>query len=744
MKRLVSILLVAVMLLGLSVSSAAANNTASETDATANFRRPLSNEMPMLIVHIDTWVTPDPQKIIDLIPEDIRPYVVFNVSLSIGTDDKGEFMRSGSGKNGGYETAKSWIRTCAENQVWVMVQPASGGKSNLPDYDKNTDYEKTVYGEFFRDYPNFLGFNYCEQFWGFGENGASTLPQRYEHFGKLLELTNKYGGYLVVSWCGNQWGQWCSPLAQLKTHTYFASQLEKYADNFILCDKYTQSSYKHDVQSQMLGFYLSGYCGNFGVRYDETAWSEHVDGDYTMSTGLSVMLESMLLSGATVIDGPELVFRDDFHEIGATRDSQGFSSRQWDTYTVYDNVALDMFRKIIDGSVRIPTREEVIARTKVAIVQNQTTGNDDAKFCTPTNLFEGLYRLEGDGGLRENYYHYKSTGRYPTVPVVYKFRDSKLEKAFKTLVKYTEYNSRWGNVDKKVQEFNKLFPKEYTGDMYAGRYENTWVTYNYYLNNKSASATMNLKYNTCDKMTLGYSMYSSGIITEYADHIDFYLNNYDDNKPNTLRTDTIKISGATERPSYTLAVRTNTVQTKPSATESWSNGVYTLTVKHNGPVDLTINCKGDADGRLTSYTPIKLTVPEKPEVYTGERQYEAECFDTKNIEKVVANGYGTGNAGYTAQGYLIFGNKNGAAFKDTVSVLEDGSHSLTLRYSCSNDVKLDLYINGSRVGSVKLAKTSGWSRGKMTVKLKAGENTVEFRAVNALSSKLYLDNMTVK
>ena len=51
--------------------------------ASSNFRRPISNESPVWIVHIDSWNYPDPEKIIDIVPEDVLPYVVFNLSLSI-------------------------------------------------------------------------------------------------------------------------------------------------------------------------------------------------------------------------------------------------------------------------------------------------------------------------------------------------------------------------------------------------------------------------------------------------------------------------------------------------------------------------------------------------------------------------------------------------------------------------------------------------------------------------------------
>ncbi|MBO7440012.1 MAG: hypothetical protein J6U21_10080, partial [Bacteroidales bacterium] len=48
----------------------------------AQQRRPIDNEHPMWFIHVDVWYQADPQKIIDLIPDDIKPYVCLNLSLS--------------------------------------------------------------------------------------------------------------------------------------------------------------------------------------------------------------------------------------------------------------------------------------------------------------------------------------------------------------------------------------------------------------------------------------------------------------------------------------------------------------------------------------------------------------------------------------------------------------------------------------------------------------------------------------
>src|SRR4030042_3860268 len=103
-------------------------------------RRPISPSSPMWLIHIDTWNYADPQKIIDLVPKDIRPYVVMNISLSINHDE--ETSRFGIAEYG-YEIAKSWLRTCAENRMWAMVQPSSGG------YSQFSDFDMSVYEEFY-------------------------------------------------------------------------------------------------------------------------------------------------------------------------------------------------------------------------------------------------------------------------------------------------------------------------------------------------------------------------------------------------------------------------------------------------------------------------------------------------------------------------------------------------------------------------------------------------------------------
>lgn len=130
-----------------------------EVLADVPLRRPISPERPMLLVHIDTWNYPDPERIIEMVPEDILPYVVFNISLSASDNVCAD----------GYAVAGSWLKACAQKRAWAIVQCASGGHSRFSDHDLS------VYEDYFRKYPNFLGWNFAEQFWGFGEEGTPSF-----------------------------------------------------------------------------------------------------------------------------------------------------------------------------------------------------------------------------------------------------------------------------------------------------------------------------------------------------------------------------------------------------------------------------------------------------------------------------------------------------------------------------------------------------------------------------------------
>lgn len=719
------------LLLFIFVLQANAQNTA--------LRRPITPNSPMWLVHIDTWNYADPQKIIDLIPLDIRPYVVMNISLSISHDVTTSQFKVAEY---GYEIAKSWIRICAENQMWVMIQPSSGG------YSQFSDSDLSVYEEFYTQYPNFIGFNYAEQFWGFGDANdplSPTWTTRMNHFTNLLKLSNQYGGYLSVSWCGNQWSPSINPMAMLKLNPNFATACKNYTENFILSEKYTQQSYQSDMESLCLGSYLSGFSGNYGIRYDDTGWTDisGVHNNFTMATAGAPHLEHAMLTGQTVIDGPELIWTQCFRETNRIASSNGYTSRNWETFPQFENVNVDLFRKILDGTVRIPKRREVIDRTKLVVINNVNSGTDDDKYSSPTTLFNGLYTMDGDGNLLNNKTFFKKSGRYPTIPTVFQLDDTDA-KSFQVQVNKSDYNTRWSTITAKTTELNTLFPEEYTGDLYAGRHENGWVVYNPYKTGQTASANIPFKYNTCSSMDLTFSQYTSGVVKETANQLTFYLNNYDNVLDTTLKTDIIKINGSTTEPSFSFQDRAN--HQTSDITTSWSGGVYTLTVKHNGALDITVDCSGSGTGRLTNYTNATLIEPQKPATYTGPRQYEAEHFDYKNVSRVITAGNTEPIRNYTGQGYITFGTNSAASVRDEIHALRKGTYQLKIKYSAPDVAiaSVDLYVNGTKVATPVFAKTadaSTWNVYTQNINLNTGNNEIRLEANTTGTGNIYFDNI---
>lgn len=688
-------------------------------------RRPISPSSPVWIVHIDTWVYADPLKCIEEIPEDIRPFVVMNLSLSVS-----DFVR----KEYPFTIVESWIRTCAEYGMWAMIQPSSGGPSNF------SDTELEVYEYFYTNYPNFVGWNFCEQNWGFGIESVS-FETRLKLFTHLLKLGDKYGGYLVMSTFLPTWGADSNPVARLKRDADFAEACKAYQKNTIVCEKYTASAGFYDVESANLGVFLSGYAGNYGIRFDECGWESREGIPFPTATGIVPILEHFMLTGETVTDGPELTWRQTILMDGTSKSPDGYTSKKLKVAPQFTNISIDIFRKILDGSVRIPTREEVIDRTKIVFVNDVTTGTAQEQYSTEPSLFTGLYGMDGE--FWDNFTWFKKTGRYPSIPMVHKEGDYETGD-FEVVIKKSEYAKRWPTIQKKVDEFNELFPSEYTGDLYAARMNNNWMTYNPYMDDdKVATAVIPLQYNTCEEIELAYSQYTSGVINEFEDKLQFYLNNYriDDTR---LREDIIKVYGSTVEPTYTYADRAD--HAASIITKTWENGVFTLTVKHNGPLDITINCAGSSTDKRTDIATAAIVAPAAPSPYMGPRQYEAEDFEYKDIQENVTAAHRQSVRDYTAMGFLSFGTNSTAAIRKNINVLRKGSYLLKTRYQVTGMpvTNIDLYVNGEKVASPRFIKTTGWGVQVETINLRAGKNIIEFKASRNGSSNIFFDNIIIE
>lgn len=719
------------------------------SNLSAQQRRPVDSQHPLWLVHIDVWNKADPQKIIDLIPDDVKPYVCMNLSLSCGYDTERNVHKM---PQNAIPTYKSWASICQKNGLWFTCQPASGGHTHILEEDLE------IFEYFFKTYPNFLGWNYAEQFWGFGDPGdkySSPLPDRIALFVKLVEMSHNYGGFLTVSFCGNIWSHPLNPIGMMKSNPDLLEVCQKYPEAILWLYKYTTSSCFYNNESVTFGPFVAGLAKNYGVRYDNCGWNgatADLVGEnkckYPVAAGIGTVMEQTGQNGGAVWDGPELIWTEDFKNLNNSNVS-GYTRRNWGRFPGFDNAWIDMFRKIIDGTLYIPSREEVVNETKFIIVNNVTSGSDEDKYATWADLYDGLYKQtdpfnRNNGQWMDNYCYFKSTGRYRAIPMAPVKGDS-LAQTIPNIVPKSARTTVWPSQAAKRNAFNNAYPEVSTGDLFVGRTKNQLVTYTpyTYLNTKkTATAEVPLQYNTCEKMQLTWNKLSSGLIREYSDSITFYLNNYRNDTTTQLK-DIIVIQGATSQPSYTLQKRANALG---SSSEVWDEETqtYTLTVSHLGPIDLTIRCAGAATDRRTdvsSNTPLEL--PKQPEPFYGEVIVEGEDMDYMSIQDCALDPYNWYKDvyGHAGNGFILMGTNKAGSLKTTLKGLKATDYRVGIRYMSPNSTaKVSVKVN-AKTQTFELPKTerNEWKYVWQTFTVTDKSNTIVITNIAGVS--FYLDNV---
>jgi len=720
---------------------------------TAQQRRPVDNQHPLWLVHVDVWNSADPQKIINLIPDDIKPYVCMNLSLSCQYDKDLDMYRM---PRCAVRTYKSWASVCQQNGMWFTCQPASGGHTHIQDDDLET------FEYFFKAYPNFLGWNYAEQFWGFDEGGdesSSTQASRIELFSKLVPMHHKYGGFLTISFCGNIWSHALNPMGMMKRNSKLLQACKDYPEACLWLYKYTTSSCWYANESVTFGPFVSGLAKNYGVRYDNCGYNGALDAifgenhgrKYPGSAGIGTVMEQSCVNGGAVWDGPELIWTEDFQNLSNTT-VDGYTRRNWGTFANFKGVWMDMFRQIINGHLYIPSREEVVGNIKIAIQNNVTSGNDENKYAAWGSLYDGLYKQtdpfnRGNGQWMDNYCYFKKTGRYGTIPLVIGFYDD-VAKAIPVQQKKSTYQNT--SQTKKVSDFNAQYPEVSKGDLYVNRYRNHLVTYTpyTYLNKKkSASAELPLLYNTCDSLKLNYGKLSSGHIREYADRIEVYLNNYRSDSI-AQQTDVITVTGVTAEPGYTMTKHsTGATGQNASVTPNYDaeSQTYTVSVKHMGPVDIIVNCSGAATDRLTDVLPHEaLPIPQQPEPFVGPIIIEAENMDYKSVKSVALTHSGWCAPDYSefaGMGYVEMGTNTGAALRHQLKLQQGGDYDILIRYcntTKAGNIKVTVNGTATTVACEKVARNN-WQKAKVSAQLKEGTNN--FIITNTGGTGLVIDQI---
>ncbi|OQR63397.1 hypothetical protein B6E66_13685 [Streptomyces maremycinicus] len=580
-------------------------------------------------------------------------------------------------------TARRWVEdNLAEGRDLGIPMFVLWGESPTKPSDRWEWIEKL-----YQTYPNFVG------------TVVSELTNTLDDLPTALKLAHEYGGFHVLGSMeeANLLG------ARLENADYYAS-VKDYAQNFIFDPKDMHENFD-TANAQALGLWLSGVVGNWGPYFDGYAYYGcGIFGQGSSSASLSrgdrcsrsqpesVYAMGMLdqwQNGATV-----------FH-LENQIDVPASDSRYSPTF--YQSV-LPAMRYMLRHSG--PTKDEVAAATRVAFSEAKgriTAAPDTVKARNARTTFYDLYEKAPDAlGSQGLWYYLRASGRYGMIPRLPKLADQAVVDQFPTVVTTENYNKFIAG-DTKEAFFNSLYPAVSQGDAFVQHRNGTWLAYNsHYWDNVRQDASFDLSGDAFTQVDLPEMDPHTFAVVDQSDgdgRLSMLIDNYRTDRtqdllrdggkrdmefidgfnkyaylPNpsddTLRTTTVKVHAAS-KPLLTISGYDGHY----TYTQKWdpNTGIYTLTLKHNGVVNVDLTTSPSTDG----WTALPTTSP----LVTKSAKATNVLFDGTSVQWSAAAG-SSGAAKVTIDGSTYGSGLDLAAAADgkpfRATGLSNGTHILRI------------------------------------------------------------------
>jgi hypothetical protein len=586
--------LMAVILIAMAVSAVGAITTQHKAHA-ATLRRTVNASHPLLLLQLVAGanLSDDPDFRNDVnkegwdideawanIPDDIKPYVAFVIH---------------PGHN------SFW--TTAEAQAWVTANVAEGENLGVPvlalwgetptDGSTGLSFIQGLY----ENYPNFIG------------TAVSELTGVDGDIPELLNLANEYGGYHVQSSIesGDVLG------SKMDTASFYNSVKADEA-NFIYAPKNTHDNFDA-VTAQAEGDWLTGVAGNWGPYFDGYAYYGcGIYGEPTNGGGDRCSRSEPEESwGETMLD--DYMAGATVYHFENQSDAPGFENQ----YTpAFWQAILPSFRYILAHPA--PSIATVIANTKVAFSEaDGSVYSLDDTDGTRSTFWEGLSENPTDALDEQGLWFFpRGSGRYYFIPRLPELTPSSVVAEFPDIVTSTSYNSNLLGLTNKLNYFNNLYPSISTGDAFVQNLGSQWLIYNtHYADNvaESAGITLNASADFSSLQIPTLSPNTMAMVNDNSTSLGITLDNYTSDREadlfknggddlmeyidsfneyaytahvddSTLRTDVLKVRANSE-PLLTISG----YDAHYTYTQEWNpnTDIYTLTVNHNGVVDITLD-----------------------------------------------------------------------------------------------------------------------------------------------------------
>lgn len=567
-----------------------------------------------------------------LIPEDLKPYT----AIQLHADD---YLGHAWGGTGNKENLQKFyeyhVAIAQEKGINLYLTLMTGGVPintfrNLIDMDWLNDL---------------IDNNSCIKGVVFAENHHNGDTDAVAQLtAEYLELFSSKGIYLVltdIDDANHRMEKWFENDTLFKT----AQKHHKY---LVINSKSTSSSGYNTVRSFALGTWLSGLADNWGALTDAWAWYEiryHKLFEPVMNTTYEDVRR--------VYTFPETLFAMNMLQSYVNGGTVFNAEHPFYCTGVYDEASWVLKESII------PTMRYMIANP--AATREQVKDEIKAVYHTdsylPTNFAEGLYGTAQDNNLLQ------TSGRYRTLPVLSSKLSAAEASAFGRVLKSADLAD-------KINILNVQYPELSTGDAFvetllgggAGQTGRRLLIMNSLFNeNKNQSATLTptdatfatsmgftltphtylIAHETADSIKIDLNNFRTdkdelwvpgesenpdwtsfgndwnGDHKDYVqDYMKYHISNPKLDKDRDLRSTVITLHTG-ERP--TAVVTRNGGSTKLADdnfyTETYENGIYTLTITHNGQVNVTIR-KGGA-GPTPTVTDFRLTTDPSPLTSAG-------------------------------------------------------------------------------------------------------------------------------
>lgn len=478
----------------------------------------------------------------------------------------------------------------------------------VEDCDSHNDVPTAYFDELFERYSYLVGLSVAE----FSAANTSFIGMDLDHIAavkRYIDTVVPHGGIFLWQDMGYEG---LHPFMIAGSVPSLYQKIEANKDYVILMDKHNGRSKRFVTQAAALGFYASGLISNWGVNCEDWIWWEA--GYNRLFSPLAGITRSAPAWKA-VFTYPDALFGIEWLIAAAGGASvfslecpyHGFAVPEQGQFTpAWYNVILPLTRQLISNGL-IPSREEVKARIKVAYHAE----NVNPLEINGDGLFRGLYGPE----LASLWEWLPSTGRYYFLPILPRLASAEVLKSYPHVITTTAYARDFlYRPAAKQAYFNALYPPLGTGDAWFMNIGKNWYIANPN-ENRDITTTFCFPLATDPARTLGGSIsaHTFAIVREEPGTVAIHLSNYRiDSDKDVWESGLADFNPSTYLPHYlnhptddalrqsviTLSTdQAPTIEITGTNGYTWTSvitdGVCTITIMHNGPVDLKIGgCPG--------------------------------------------------------------------------------------------------------------------------------------------------------